>query len=198
MYYVRMISHLSGTLLHASDRFIVVDVHGVGYKVRVAQDTLHSLRSIPDKKVSLWTHLVVREDVLDLYGFLNEADLDFFELLISVSGIGPRSALGILNVAPVEHLKEAISRGDASSLTKVSGIGSKSAQKIILELRDKVGAHEEGGKRSGALQDEHDAIEGLQALGYSDREAREALKQVPPEIKGTGDRIKRALKHLSK
>ncbi len=192
-----MISHLSGTLLFASDRFIVVDVGGVGYKVRVVQDTLRVLRGAPEKKVSIWTHLVVREDALDLYGFQNEAELEFFELLISVSGIGPRGALGILNVAPIDHLRQAIAQGDISALTKVSGIGNKSAQKIILELRDKVGSIGNNVPH-GALREEHDAIEGLVALGYAEREAREMLKNVPVDIQGTSARIKYALKHLGK
>ncbi len=193
-----MISHLTGALFFASERFIVVDVNGVGYKVRVSLDTLRVLRGATDKQVSLWTHLVVREDVLDLYGFQNETELEFFEMLISVSGIGPRSALGVLNVAPVDHLKEAIANGDASALTKVSGIGSKSAQKIILELRDKVGGINGVAIKSGALRDEHDAIEGLISLGYPERAAREALKNVPLDIKGTSARIKQALKQLGK
>jgi len=192
-----MIAHLSGTLLFASDRFIVVDTNGVGYKVRIALDTLRTLRGNKTKEVSLWIHTSVREDSLDLYGFENQAKLEFFEMLISVSGIGPKSALGILNVAPVEHLKEAIAMGDASALTKVSGIGSKSAQKIILELRDKLG----GGineKGSTMLGEERDAIEGLVALGYGEREAREAMKGVSAETKGTSARIKEALKKLGK
>lgn len=192
-----MIAHLSGTLLFASDRFIVIDVSGVGYKVRVTLDTLRMLRGKTEKEVSLWIHTIVREDVLDLYGFEHQAELDFFEMLISVSGIGPKSALGILNVAPVDHLKEAITAGDASALTKVSGIGSKSAQKIILELRDKLGGdiNETGGT---VLGDERDAIEGLVALGYAERHAREALKNVLAETKGTSARIKEALKQLGK
>lgn len=192
-----MIAHLSGTLLFASDRFVVIDVSGVGYKVRVTLDTLRMLRGKTAKEVSLWIHTIVREDALDLYGFEHQAELDFFEMLISVSGIGPKSALGILNVAPVDHLKEAITAGDASALTKVSGIGSKSAQKIILELRDKLGGdiNETGGT---VLGEERDAIEGLVALGYAERQAREALKNVPAETKGTSARIKDALKQLGK
>lgn len=192
-----MIAHLSGTLLFSSDRFIVVDVNGVGYKVRIALDTLRTLRGAPNNTVDLWIHTVVREDALDLYGFRNQAELDFFEMLISVSGIGPKSALGILNIAPVDHLKEAVARGDASALTKVSGIGSKSAQKIILELRDKLGGdmNDTGTTMLGA---ERDAIEGLVALGFAERDAREALKKVPADIVGTSARIKHALKHLGK
>lgn len=192
-----MIAHLSGKLLFASDRFVVVQTGGVGYKVRVTLDTLRFLRSKEEKEVSLWIYTSVREDALDLYGFEHQAELDFFELLISVSGIGPKSALGILNIAPVKHLEEAIAAGDTGALTKVSGIGKKGAQKIILELRDKMGGHgtEAGG---GMLREERDAIEGLVALGYAERDAREALKNVPEEIKGTGARIKNALKRIGK
>lgn len=192
-----MIAHLSGTILFAGDRYVVIETAGVGYKIRVPIDTLHALRKSADKKASLWIYTVVREDALDLYGFQNQTELEFFEMLISVSGIGPKGALGILNVAPVEHLKEAIAMGDTVALTKVSGIGSKSAQKIILELRDKLGGHESI-TGDTMLGDERDAIEGLVALGYAERSAREALKKVSPEIKGTGARIKDALKQLGK
>jgi len=192
-----MIAHLSGAIFFVGDRFVILETGGVGYKVRVTLDTLQTLRKSTDKKASLWIYTVVREDALDLYGFENQATLDFFEMLISVSGIGPKGALGILNVAPVDHLKEAIAMGDIGALTKVSGIGSKSAQKIILELQDKLGGHEsETG--STLLGDERDAIEGLVALGYAERSAREALKKISTETKGTGARIKEALKLLGK
>lgn len=192
-----MIAHLSGSLFYTGDKYIIIETAGVGYKVRVTMDTLQTLRKNTEKKASLWIYTVVREDVLDLYGFETQSELDFFELLISVSGIGPKSALGILNVAPVEHLKEAIAMGDTGALTKVSGIGSKSAQKIILELREKLGGDENTTGKT-MLGSERDAIEGLVALGYTERDAREALKKVSPEIKGTGARIKEALKQLAK
>lgn len=192
-----MIAHLSGKLLFSSDRFVVVETNGVGYKVRVPMDTLRFLRSKKDDSVSLWIHTSVREDALDLYGFEHQEELDFFELLISVSGIGPKTALGILNIAPANHLREAIAAGDTGALTKVSGIGSKGAQKIILELRDKMGGH--GSEIGGTmLREERDAIEGLVALGYAERDAREALKKVSVDIKGTGARIKDALKRIGK
>lgn len=192
-----MIAHLSGTLFFTNDHFIVVDVSGVGYKVRTTISTLHELKKEEDKKISLWIHTVVREDVLDLYGFVNKEELDFFEMLISVSGIGPKSGLGILNIASVSTLKEAISNGNAVALTKVSGIGAKNAQKIILELRDKLGGIGDE-VHGGKLHEEHDAIEGLVALGFSERDAREALKKVSSDIKGPSARIKHALKHLGK
>lgn len=192
-----MIAHLKGSVLFAGDRYVIIETAGVGYKVRVTTDTLSHLRKSGDKVVSLWIHTIVREDALDLYGFQNQNEHDFFEMLISVSGIGPKSALGILNVAPIDHLKEAIAMGDTAALTKVSGIGSKSAQKIILELRDKLGGD---GSDTGTtmLGDERDAIEGLVALGFVERAAREALKKVSPDTKGTGARIKEALKQLGK
>lgn len=192
-----MIAHLSGKLLFSSDRFVVIEAAGIGYKVRVPMDTLNFLRAAKENAVSLWIHTSVREDALDLYGFEHQTELEFFELLIGVSGIGPRTALGILNIAPVNHLKEAIAAGDTGALTKVSGIGSKGAQKIILELRDKMGGH--GTEMGGSmLREERDAIEGMVALGYAERDAREALKKVSADIKGTGARIKDALKHIGK
>lgn len=192
-----MITHLSGTTLFVNDRFAVVDVNGVGYKVHTTLDALRTLKGALNTRATLWIHTIVREDALDLYGFLEREELEFFEMLINVSGIGPKSALGILSIAGVPHLKEAIAGGNAAALTKVSGIGAKSAQKIILELRDKLGGIE-GGADGGTLHEEHEAVLGLVALGYAERDAREALKSVPPDIKGTSTRIKQALKQLGR
>lgn len=192
-----MIAHLSGTLLFANERFVVIDVDGVGYKVSVTAGTLRVLRDAPEGRATLWIHTIVREDALDLYGFLVREELEFFEMLINVSGIGPKSALGILSIAGVPHLREAITHGNAAALTKVSGIGAKNAQKIILELRDKLSGVAEG-TGGGTLHEEHDAIEGLITLGYTERDAREALKGLSPDIKGTSARIKQALKQLGK
>lgn len=191
-----MIAHLSGTIFFTNDRFAIIDVNGVGYKVYATLDALRTLKRTQGERISLWIHTIVREDVLDLYGFLERDELEFFEMLISVSGIGPKSALGILSIAGVPHLREAIAQGNAAALTKVSGIGAKSAQKIILELRDRLGVIEE--KEGGTLHEEHDAIEGLVALGYAERDAREALKNVPSDVTGTGARIKQALKQLGR
>jgi len=189
-----MISHITGKILLKGDRFVVLDVSGVGYKIYVSIDTM---RALGDKgeEISFWTHLAVREDALDLYGFADYAEVELFEMLIGISGVGPKSALGIMGVAPLDTLKTAIASGDTTYLTKVSGIGKKNAQKIILELRDKLGVLESS-STNGALKEESDAIDGLQSLGYSATEAREALKEIPQEIKGTSERIKEALKHL--
>lgn len=190
-----MISHLTGTILLKSDKFVILDVAGVGYKVRVSVETMRKVGS-KGAGGSLWTHLAVREDALDLYGFLSPAEVEFFEMLIAISGVGPKSALGIIGVAPLDTLKTAIASGDTTYLTKVSGIGKKNAEKIILELREKLGALESAEAGGGALKEESDAIDALHSLGYSVSEARETLKLVATDIKGTRNRIKEALKHL--
>lgn len=186
-----MISRLKGAVEHKDEKFIVIEVGGVGYKVFVNYELLKSLKE--GEKVALWTHLAVRENALDLYGFQEKEELEFFELLISISGIGPKTALGILNAATIPTLKKAVSSEDTTPLIKVSGIGKKIAEKIILELKGKFG------KESSdeiSLKDEMDSLEALKSLGYSQNEAREALKQVDKNITSANERIKRALKIL--
>jgi len=169
-------------------------VSGVGYKVFVAEETLNKL---PERggDVKLWTHLYVRENALELYGFLRPAELDFFETMINVPGIGPKTGLGVLNVAPIDTLRRAIASGDTTYLTKVSGIGRKTAEKIIFELKEKM-----AGKGvtvdAPELKEEIDVIEALVTLGYSQREAREALSLVPPQIISIEKRVKEALSRL--
>jgi Holliday junction DNA helicase RuvA len=189
-----MIGSLSGTISAVRGGYVIVSVHGVGYKVAAVRSTLAILRA--GDEVALWTHLVVREDVLDLYGFQNEEELRFFELLLTVSGIGPKSALAILDIATIETLRSAISGGNAGYLTNVSGIGKKTAEKIILELRDKVGVSTEGSDAS--LRGDEDALEAMRALGYSAAEARDALKKVPAHIESGTERLREALKIMGK
>jgi len=192
-----MIGQLTGRISFRTERFIILDVAGVGYKIFISAETLKTLKADGNKlaTISFWTHLVVREDALDLYGFIDKQELEFFELLIGISGIGPRSALGILSLAPPATLEKAIAAGDSSYLTKVSGIGRKSAEKIIVELRDKIGSLETSGESLGS---EGDAVEALQSLGYSLREAREALRQISAEITETGAKVRAALKIIGK
>lgn len=191
-----MISHITGKILLKGDRFTVIDVSGVGYKIYISIETMMNIGETKEE-VSLWTHLSVRENALDLYGFSNYAEVELFEMLIGISGVGPKSALGIMGVAPLDTLKTAIASGDTSYLTKVSGIGKKNAEKIVLELRDKLGALENksGGK---ILSEETDVVDALQSMGYSMAEAREALKKVPEDTIGTSERIKASLKNLGK
>ena len=190
-----MISQLTGTVSFQEDNFIILDVQSVGYKLYVSSETFQNTLN-KTEKLTFWTHLVVRENALDLYGFLEKSEMNFFSLLITISGIGPKTALGILNVASVDTLVSAISSGDTSYLTKVSGIGAKNAQKIILELKNKIGKIENTVPEN--LQEEMDSIDALQALGYNPREATKALQQVDKEITEVGARIKEAIKFLGK
>lgn len=190
-----MIAYLDGLVQLKTEKFVVMNAGGVGYKVFVGPETL---RKIPEKNdnVKVWTHQYVRENSLELYGFLQYAELELFEALIEISGIGPKGALGILAIAPVDTLKKAIASGDTSYLTRVSGVGKKTAEKIVLELREKL-----AGKgvtvSAPELAEEADALEALVALGYSQREAREALNRVGDKSGNAEQQVKEALKSLS-
>ncbi len=190
-----MINFLEGKIELKTEKYIVLNAAGVGYKVFVGTETL---QKIPEKmgEVKIWTHLQVREDAMELYGFLHLGELDFFEMLISVSGVGPRTALGVLSVGSADNLKRAISAGDHSYLTRVSGIGRKTAERIIVELKDKLAGR---GVTIDApeLREEIDALEALMALGYSQSEARQALASAPSDLSAE-KRIKEALKKLSR
>jgi Holliday junction DNA helicase RuvA len=193
-----MIGSIRGKIILKTEKFLIVETDGVGYKINVSPDTLSktiapaSVQSFGEaREIFLFIHTHVREDAFDLYGFLNYPELEFFEMLLSVSGIGPRSALAILGITSIETLRNAIGTGDTSYLTKISGIGRKTAEKIVIELRDKMGEIKEGSR----LQGELDAMEALKSLGYSQNEAREALKKVSPEG-NTNTKIKEALKIL--
>lgn len=192
-----MIAHIEGVVTYQTHGTIVLDVSGVGYKIHIGSKTSSILSKKEGESVFLFTHLAPRENALDLYGFLKREELEFFELLIAISGIGPKSALSILNVADVNTLQNAIHAGESTYLIKVSGIGKKNAEKIILELRDKLGSFENE-KGSKTTKEEIDALEALQTLGYSAKDARESLRQVPKETTSTSDRIKEALKILGR
>jgi holliday junction DNA helicase RuvA len=189
-----MIGHIEGKVKYIREKYAIVSAGGIGYKVFMITDTISSLNE--NQTISLFTYLSVREDALDLYGFSTEEEHDFFLMLVSVSGIGPRSALGILGIAHIENLKKAIATGDTSYLTKVSGIGRKIAEKIVLELRDKMKAVQSDSKE-GSLQSESDIVEALKSLGYSTNQARDALRAVGDEG-NTNEKIKEALKFLAK
>lgn len=188
-----MIASLSGTVRHKDLNSLTVDVAGVGYKVFVLTDT--SREAELSSPIFLWIHTAVRENALDLFGFGDREGLEIFELLITISGIGPKTALGIMNIATPTMLRQAVANEDTTYLTKVSGIGKKTAEKIVLELRGKLVA-EKGDKRAD-FRTEGDALEALVSLGYSERDARDALKHVPKEAVSTEARVKAALKLLS-
>lgn len=189
-----MISLLRGPIIEIGNRFCVIDLHGVGYKVYTTEDTLHTLKI--GTEITLWTYLAVREDALDLYGFTSPKEKGFFELLISISGIGPKGALNILSLVSVDTLTSSIRSGSVAHLVKVSGIGRKTAEKIVLELKDKLGGIETTAEMSAGMSSDMDAIEALRALGYDADEAREALKKIDPKIEDTGKKVKAALKML--
>jgi Holliday junction DNA helicase RuvA len=185
-----MIGSIKGNIILKTEKFLIVETSGVGYKISVSTDTVSKSKKLGDE-IFLFIHTHVREDAFDLYGFLEHQELEFFEMLINVSGIGPKGALAILGISSTETLRKAISTGDTSYLTKISGIGKKTAEKIVIELRDKVGKEKEG----TSLQGELDALEALKSLGYSQNEARDALKKVNPEL-DTNKKIREALKIL--
>ncbi|OIP80211.1 MAG: Holliday junction branch migration protein RuvA [Parcubacteria group bacterium CG08_land_8_20_14_0_20_48_21] len=192
-----MIYTLFGTITHKNDRFLVVEASQVGYQVFVTDRALRD--SVVGKELMLFTHQHVREDALLLYGFAAQDELIFFEQLLSISGIGPKSALGVMGVASVADLRAAIQKGDTHFLTRISGIGKKTAERVTLELRGKltessgsgVGTSEMGGTMG-------EEIEALEGLGYSVSSAREALAYVSAEVTDVAERVKAALQILSK
>ena len=190
-----MIGSLRGTVSGLIRGTVVVDVGGVGYRMHVTADTLTRLSE--GQEVFMWTHMAVRETSQDLYGFLAKDDLIWFELLLTVSGIGPKSALNIVNAVDTDTLKSSIARGDAASLASAPGIGKKTAEKVVLELREKVGSIES--KSGSAVSNaETDIIDALESLGYSPKEARETLRAIPPTAVTTEERIREAIKIASR
>jgi len=191
-----MISFLEGTIILKGEKFVIIETGGIGYKAFATAETLQKL---PEKggEVKVWTHEHIREDARELYGFLHFSELELFELLISISGIGPKGGLGVMAIAAVDTLKKAIAAGDTSYLTRVSGIGRKTAEKIILELKEKM-----SGKGitidAPELKDEADALEALVSLGYTQKDARDALANVSESNAGVENRVKAALKKLGK
>ena len=192
-----MIGRLSGLLLSKEPPQVLVDVHGVGYEVDVPMSTFYDLPHAGEKVVLL-THFVVREDAQLLYGFLTEGERIAFRALIRISGIGPRTALAVLSGMSVDDLAQAVSMQEAGRLVKVPGIGKKTAERLLLELRGKLGAELPGGAGRRAPTDHSvDILRALLALGYSEREATLAAKQLPPDAT-VSDGIKQALKLLAK
>ena len=174
----------------------IVEVGGVGYAVRLPLPTMLTVQSGAMGELSLFVHTAVREDAIDLYGFATSEELSFFKMLMSVSGIGPKTALSILNVAEVSSLKRAIAAGDSVQLIKVFGIGKKSAERMVLELKDKFADEAVGGAQSGS---DGEVLEALMALGYRAEEARAALKAAGKTLKKEAtvkEKLSSALKHL--
>jgi Holliday junction DNA helicase RuvA len=190
-----MIGKLSGTLSDKNPPQVLVDCHGVGYEVHVPMSTFYNLPALGDK-VSLLTHFVVREDAQLLYGFATPMEREAFRQLIKISGVGPRTALSVLSGMSVAELSQAVSVQEAGRLVKVPGIGKKTAERLLLELKGKLGA-DLGAPSALANDAQADILQALLALGYSDKEAAAALKALPADV-GVADGIKLALKALAK
>lgn len=196
-----MIAKIRGNIDYIRDNYVVVDVAGVGYKIFVTLYTLGKIAISSEKKIekseiSFFIHTYVREDTLALYGFLEVEELEMFELLINISGIGPKAALGILSIADAKTVKTAVLNEDATILTKVSGVGKKTAERVILELKNKISDLPIFEKNQ--ISSDSDALEALVAMGYSNFEARESLKLIANDIKDVGEKVKAALKILGK
>jgi Holliday junction DNA helicase RuvA len=192
-----VIGRLSGLLAEKTPPQVLLDVGGVGYEVDVPMSTFFNLPALGER-VTLLTHFVVREDAQILFGFLTHEERATFRELVKISGVGPRTALSILSGLSVSELASAVTRQDGARLVKVPGIGKKTAERLLLELKGKLGA-DLGTPAGGAPQSDSqgDIAQALQALGYSDREAQAALKALPPDV-GVSDGIKLALKSLNR
>jgi Holliday junction DNA helicase RuvA len=191
-----MIGKLTGTLGDKNPPQVLVDCHGVGYEVDVPMSTFYNLPGVGDK-VSLLTHFVVREDAQILYGFASAGEREAFRQLIRISGVGPRTALAVLSGMSVADIAHAVTTQDAARLVKVPGIGKKTAERLLLELKGKIGADIGAASLAAASDAQTDIQQALVALGYSDKEAQSAVKSLPKDI-GVSEGIKQALKALTK
>ncbi len=193
-----MIGRLHGQLLEKNPPQILVDVGGIGYEVEVPMSTFYNLPA-NGERVTLHTQFIVREDAQLLYGFLTERERAAFRQLLKVNGIGAKSALGILSGMSVDDLAQAIALQEASLLVKIPGIGKKTAERLLLELKDKLGFEGGAAITAGAVQKTgaNDVLNALLALGYNEREALAAVKQLPGGL-AVSDGIRQALKSLSK
>lgn len=188
-----MIAYLKGKVLSKGSNYLVLIVGQVGYKVFSPASLL--LKRKAGQELEVFVHTYVREDQISLYGFLGMDELELFELLISVSGVGPKMALSILSTTSAEHVKSAIASGEAAVFTKVSGVGRKTAERLIVELKEKLGG--EGSLVTGKMSKGFaESLDALVALGYHPGEAREALKRVPNELSNSSQIVKAALQVL--
>jgi Holliday junction DNA helicase RuvA len=185
-----MIAQIHGVVIGRDERSLTIDAHGLGYRVFVLPRLITA--TAPDTEIKLFTHLQVREDSWELYGFDRADDVKLFERLLTVSGVGPRVAMNVMAAAPADDLRQAIDRGNATLLTKVSGVGGKTAERIIVELRGKILT-----TGDSTDSDLSAVIDALVNLGYSAREAREAAATTPSTLT-VSDRIKSALRSLGK
>ncbi len=192
-----MIGRLTGQLVEKAPPQVLIDVNGVGYEVDVPMSSFYNLPALGDR-VTLLTHFVVREDAQQLFGFLTAEERATFRQLIRISGVGPKMALSLLSGLSVAELTQAVAQQQAGRLVKVPGIGKKTAERLLLELKGKLGPELAlPGGAAVASDAQADIVQALIALGYSEKEAGAALKSLPAEV-GVSEGIKLALKALSK
>jgi Holliday junction DNA helicase RuvA len=191
-----MIARLNGLLIEKTPPLIVLECAGVGYEVEVPMSTFYNLPEV-GATITLLTHMVVREDAQLLYGFGSEQEKSTFRQLLKVNGIGAKSALSILSGVSIEELVQAVSMQEVGMLTRIPGIGKKTAERLLLELKDKFSATVLSASSNQAKSASHDILNALLALGYNDREALAAVKLLEKDVT-VADGIKQALKLLSK
>ncbi|OGA03870.1 MAG: Holliday junction DNA helicase RuvA [Betaproteobacteria bacterium RIFCSPLOWO2_02_FULL_62_17] len=192
-----MIGRLSGVLLERNPPQILVDANGIGYDVEVSMSTFYNLPATGER-VTLFTHLLVREDAHLLYGFASESERKVFRQLLKISGVGARTALAVLSGLSIGELIEAVSAQETGRLVKIPGIGRKTAERLLLELKDKLGADlAPGAAAQRARPAASDILNALASLGYSDKEAQAAVKLLPEGL-SVSDGIRQALKSLAK
>lgn len=189
-----MFYSLSGNITLKKKNFFVLEIGGFGIKVFTLAKSLNDLPQ-SGQTVKIFANLHVREDAFEVYGFLKEEEMVFFELLIGISGIGPKSALNIMNVDSLDRLMAAVKESKIELLTKASGVGRKTAERIVLELKDKL-SQEGSGDLVKLMESDHDIVETLVNLGYTKSQAKAALSKVDQKIKSLEERIKTALKIL--
>jgi Holliday junction DNA helicase RuvA len=192
-----MITSLRGQLASRGENFIVVDVGGVGFKVFVPPQTALGFGEI-GQPVVLYTHLHVRENELALYGFRSPDELRLFELLLGVTGIGPKVGLKMVSLLPAQTLSDAISRGDAAALTRVPGIGKRIAERVVVELKGKLGLALDSSTYSSLATGDTDVIAALTSLGYSVAEAQAALRSLPPGDIPVEERVRLSLQYFAR
>ncbi|MBE7030488.1 MAG: Holliday junction branch migration protein RuvA [Ruminococcaceae bacterium] len=198
-----MFRYITGNLAEKGLNHAVVDVNGVGFKIYTSLNSLSAIQ--PDSRVTFYTYLYLKEGIMDLYGFVTDEELTMFELLLTVSGVGAKGALSILSVAPVQKIALAIATGDVATIKQASGIGPKIAQRVVLELKDKVNRDQMsgGGVELPSAQvmtsngdSRAEAVSALMVLGYSNGEAIKAVSRVDDSVSDVEEIVKQALKKL--
>lgn len=189
-----MIAYLRGKNLFEQDNALIIDVRGVGYKVFCTESARN--KAALENEIEFYIHSIIREQAFDLYGFEHENEIYFFKKLIDISGIGPKSALATIELASTDTLYQAIVNNNIEFLSSVPGIGKKTAERMCIELRDKLKDYQ-GETESSIKAGDHDVIDTLLAMGYTSAQAHQALSEISPEIEETKDRIKVALGQLN-